>query len=227
MRFPPPAKAGGFQRKIFMKKVQVFTWILALAILLSGCLTFELKDEREMPTFYEIALVTHTPPGYVPGQATAGATAVATALPSKTPTTEPTSTPLPSPTLVSPTPAFSSVVLVSTSCRQGPGESFPGASILTAGEKVTIVGRNPEATWWLVQKDDGTQICWALAEVIAMEGEFMSVAIMSALPTPTYSILAQPLPSPTQKARQKPPRATQAPPPAVTDTPAPYPSPSP
>ncbi len=210
-----------------MKKVQVISWILALAILLSGCLTFELKDERELPTFYEIALVTHTPPGYVPGQVTAVATAVATALPSNTPTAEPTSTPLPSPTAISPTPVLASLITADTSCRQGPGENYPGASYLTAGEMVTIVGRNPEATWWLVQKEDGTQICWAPAEVISVEGEFMSVAIMSALPTPTYSILAQPLPSPTQKARQKPPRATQAPPPAVTDTPAPYPYPSP
>lgn len=210
-----------------MKKVQVISWILALAILLSGCLTFELKDERQLPTFYEIALVTHTPPGYVPGQATAVSPATATALPSTTPTTGPTNTVLPSPTLITSTPVLASLVTADTSCRQGPGVSFPGASILTAGETVTIVGRNPEATWWLVQKDDGAQICWAPAEVIAMDGEFMSVAIMSALPTPTYSILAQPLPSPTQKARQKPPRATQAPPPAVTDTPAPYPYPSP
>jgi uncharacterized protein YraI len=206
-----------------MKKIPVLYWILASAIILSGCLTFELKDEREMPVFYEIALVTHTPQGYVAGQATA----TATALPTSTPTAEPTSTALPSPTMISPTPAFTSLMIADTACRQGPGDNYPGASFLISGETVTIVGRNPEATWWLVQNEDGAQICWAPAEVIAMEGEFMSVAIMSALPTPTYSILAQPLPSPTQKARQKPPRATQAPPPAVTDTPAPYPYPSP
>jgi uncharacterized protein YraI len=214
---------NGHKKEIFMEKVKLLSWILISGVLLSGCLTFELKDEREMPTFYEIALVTHTPPGYVPGQATA----VATALPTNTPTTEPTSTPLPSPTVITPTPVLAFLVTADTSCRQGPGDNYPGASYLAAGETVTIVGRNPEATWWLVQNEDGAQICWAPAEVIAMEGEFMSVAIMSALPTPTYSILAQPLPSPTQKARQKPPRATQAPPPAVTDTPAPYPYPSP
>jgi len=206
-----------------MKKVQVYTWILAFAILLSGCLTFELKDEREMPTFYEIALVTHTPPGYVPGQATA----TATALPSKTPTTEPTSTPLPSPTSISPTPVLASLITADTSCRQGPGDNYPGASYLAAGESVILVGRNPEATWWLVQKDDGAQICWAPAEVISLEGEYMGVAIMSALPTPTHVTLAQPLPSPTQKARQKPPKATQVPSPGATATPAPYPYPSP
>lgn len=210
-----------------MKKVQVISWILALAILLSGCLTFELKDERELPTFYEIALVTHTPPGYVPGQATAVATAVATALPSNTPTTEPTSTPLPSPTLISPTPAFTSLVIADTSCRQGPGDNYPGASYLAAGETVNILGRNPEATWWLVQKDDGTQICWAPAGVITLQADYTGVAIMSALPTSTYSIQALPVASPTQKPRQKPPRATQAPPSAVTDTPGPYPYPSP
>lgn len=206
-----------------MKKIPVFFWIVASAIILSGCLTFELKDEREMPVFYEIALVTHTPPGYVPGQETATAIASLTS----TSTSEPTNTALPSPTVISPTPVLASLVKSDTSCRQGPGENYPGASYLVAGETVTIVGRNPEATWWLVQKEDGTQICWAPAELISLEGEYMGVAIMSALPTPTRVILAQPLPSPTQKVRQKPPKATQAPPPSATDTPAPYPYPAP
>lgn len=206
-----------------MKTLQVFSCILAFAILLTGCLTFELKDERQLPTFYEIALVTHTPPGYDPSRTTA----TATASPTSTSTSEPTSTPLPSPTIISPTPTLASLVNADTSCRQGPGENFPGASNLAAGEMVTILGRNPEASWWLVQKEDGTQICWAPTGVITLQGDYTGVAIMSAIPTPTYSIQAQPVASPTQKARQKPPRATQAPPPAVTETPAPYPYPSP
>lgn len=210
-----------------MKKVQVFSWILAIAILLSGCLTFELKDERAIPLFYEVALVTHTPQGYVPGQATAVATAVATATPTSTPTSSPTSTALPSPTVISPTPAISSIVLGDTSCRQGPGDNYPGASYLTAGESVTLIGRNPEATWWLVQKTDGSQICWVSVEAITIQGETMTVAIMSALPFPTYAFQAQPIASATQKPRHKPPKATQDVPPSATDTPAPYPYPSP
>ena len=206
-----------------MNRVQVISLTLAIAILLSGCLTFELKDERQFPSFYEIALVTHTPQGFIPGEATATQTTTATL----TSTPEPTSTPLPSPTPVSPTPAYTSIVKIDTFCRQGPGDSFPGSSNLTTGETVTLIGRNPETTWWLVQKDDGTQICWAPAEAILLEGEIMGVAIMSALPTPTYAFLAQPLSTPTQRARQRPPRATAAPPPAETDTPAPYPYPSP
>ena len=206
-----------------MKKAHVFSWILAIAILLSGCLTFELKDERAIPVFYEIALVTHTPQGYVPGQATA----TATATPTSTSTSSPTSTALPSPTVISPTPVLSSIVVEDTSCRQGPGDNYPGASYLAAGETVTLIGRNPEATWWLVQKTDGSQICWVSVEAITIQGETMAVAIMSALPSPTHVFLAQPFASATQKPRHKPPKATQEVPPSATDTPAPYPYPSP
>jgi len=97
--------------------------------------------------------------------------------------------PLPSLTPISPTPSFAAVVNTDAACRQGPGDSYPGSSYLTAGELVILLGRNPEATWWLVQKNDGAQICWASNDVITLQGDNMSVAIMSALPplrTPSY-----------------------------------------
>lgn len=202
--------------------IWIFKFFL-LSLLLVGCIKVELKDEREIPRFYEIALVTHTPSG----SEAAPPTATPTAIPSNTPTPTQTVTPLPSDTPISPTPASSAVVNTDAACRQGPGDSFPGSSYLTVGEVVTIVGRNLEATWWLVQKEDGAQICWASKDVLTLSGDTLGVAIMSALPTPTRAYFAQPMVSPTQRPRPRPPRATSVAPPGATDTPAPYPYPAP
>jgi hypothetical protein len=203
-------------------KIRVF-WCMLIPFLLASCIQVELKDEREIPKFYEISLVTYTPSG----SEIAIPTATATVTPTSSPTSTQTSTPLPSQTPISPTPSFAAVVKTDSTCRQGPGDSFPGSSYLTAGEVVILLGRNPEATWWLVQKNDGAQICWASNDVITLQGDTMSVAIMSALPTTTHAYLSQPTLSPTQKPRQKPPKATQVAPPSATDTPAPYPYPAP
>lgn len=198
-------------------------YFFLLSLLLVGCIKVELKDEREISGYFEIALVTHTPSGLE----TVPPTATATVTPSLTPTDTPTNTPQPSLTPVTSTPELLAVINSDSTCRQGPGESYPGSSYLTVGEVVIVVGRNPEATWWLVQKEDGTQICWASKDVLTLSGDTLSVAIMSTLPTPTRAIFAQPMVSPTQKSRPKPPRATSVVPPSATDTPAPYPYPAP
>jgi uncharacterized protein YraI len=207
---------------LMRKKIRVF-WCMLIPLVLASCIQVELKDEREIPKFYEIALVTYTPSV----SEIAPPTAMATDTPTITPTPTPTSTPLPSLTPISPTPSFAAVVNTDAACRQGPGDSYPGSSYLTAGELVILLGRNPEATWWLVQKNDGAQICWAANDVITLQGDNMSVAIMSALPTTTHAFLPQPTVSPTQKPRQRPPKATEVAPPSATDTPAPYPYPAP
>lgn len=204
------------------KSFRILGYIL-IPLIIVGCIKVELKDDREIPRFFEIALVTYTPSG----TEAAPATATATLPPTSTPTPNPTDTPLPSQTPVTSTPAVSAIVTADTACRQGPGDSYPGSSYLTSGESVILVARNPEATWWLVQKYDGAQICWASNDVLTLSGDALSVAIMSALPTPTRAYFAIPVTSPTQKPRSKPPRVTPVVPPSATDTPAPYPYPAP
>lgn len=206
-----------------MRNVFKFLGFILIPLLIVGCIKVELKDEREIPKFFEVALVTYTPSS----SQVAPPTATATATPTSSPTPTQTSTPVPSQTQIASTPVFSALVNADATCRQGPGDAFPASGYLTAGETVTLVGRNPEATWWLIQMEDGAQICWVSNEVLTLQGNTVSVAIMSALPTATHPYLSQPTQSPTQKLRQKPPRATTVAPPGVTDTPAPYPYPQP
>jgi hypothetical protein len=212
-----------------MKNTKNLAFLLISSILLAGCIKVELKDEREIPKFYEIVLVTFTPEGQLAGQATAtppappttqAPTATATAMPSDTPTSLPTATP------VSPTPTASAMVSMNAWCRQGPGVVYPGISLLTSGEMVTLLGRNLEATWWLVQPGGGEGACWASAGVISLIGEYPGLAIVTAPPTPVQANPVQPAAA-TQGPRQKPPRPAQGTPPSPTDTPNPYPYPAP
>lgn len=212
-----------------MKHFSRLVWILVWSVILAGCIKVELKDEREIPKFYEIVLVTFTPEGQIAGQATVtppppptaqAPTATATAVPSDTPTPLPTATP------VSPTPTASAMVSMNAWCRQGPGVVYPGISLLTSGEMVSLLGRNQEATWWLVQPGGGKGACWASAGVISLIGEYPDLAIVTAPPTPVQANPVQPAAA-TQGPRHKPPRPAQGTPPSPTDTPNPYPYPAP
>ena len=198
---------------------------------LAGCIKVELKDERVIPEFYQVVLVTHTPSGVVIEQRTATPPLTATQTDAPTPTATPlpsaTETSIPTPTPVSPTPIPGAVVSMNAWCRRGPGTIYPGISYLNIGEQVTLVGRNPEATWWLVQKNDGSQNCWGSAAVIDLRGESSGLAIVDAPPTPYQGSPFQANATATQRPRQKPPKSTPGVPPGATNTPDPYPYPAP
>lgn len=212
-----------------MKKAKNLLYLLIGAILIAGCIKVELKDEREIPKFYEIVLVTFTPEGQVAGQATAtlplppttqAPTHTATPVPSDTPTSIPTTTP------ASPTPIPSAMMSMNAWCRQGPGTIYRGISLLTAGESVTPIGRSQDATWWLVQSSGVEESCWASAGVLSLIGDHSGMAIVSAPPTPAHSNQTLATAAP-QRPRQKRSQPTQGATPGVTNTPNPYPNPYP
>jgi hypothetical protein len=200
-------------------------------IALAGCIKVELKDERVIPEFYQVVLVTHTPSIVVMEQDTAtpppSATHTQAPAPTATPLPSSTEISLPTATPVTPSPVPAAVVSMSTWCRRGPGTIYPGISYLSPGEQVTLVGRNPEGTWWLLQKSDGTPSCWASKAVIDLQGGSAELAIVDAPPTPYQGNPIQPNATATQRPRHKPPRSTPAASSAPTDTPDPYPYPPP
>lgn len=200
---------------------------MIVLLALSACIKVELKDEREISKFYEIVLITNTPEGGVISQPSATpppATLPPSPIPTETPV--PTETPLLTPTPVTPsqTPTPLAVVNQRAWCRRGPGTVYPGIDFLSTGEQVTLLGRNTEATWWLVQKSGTDQTCWASSAVIQLPDDAMGVAVVSAPPIPAQSFSQ---PTATQRARQRPPKPGQGTPAGPTETPNPYPGPYP
>ncbi len=210
-----------------MKNTKYLLYLLTGFFILTSCIKVELKDEREIPKFYEIVLVTFTPEGQIAGQATATpppSPTIQAPTPTATPVPSDTPTPLPTATVISPTPTPSAMVNMNAWCRQGPGIVYPGISILSAGEMVTPIGRNQDATWWLVQPPEGGGACWASAGVISLTGEYSDLAIVPAPPTPPVANLAA---AATQRPHQNPSEPSQGTSPGPTDTPNPYPYPAP
>ncbi len=80
-------------------------------------------------------------------------------------------------------------------CRFGPGQAYNIIDALLNGESASIVGRNAETTWWVIQtKSGGT--CWIWDGTVTLSGDTAGVPIMTAPPTPTFTPM--PVPGPSQ-----------------------------
>jgi uncharacterized protein YraI len=231
-----------------VRKLSSYVWSGLFVLLLAGCITVELKDERAIPTLFEIALVTHTP---LPGTTQPVApTALPPSPTSVTPTpVAPTETsspqPLPSDTPSSsqtPTPAatlpIEGVIFLNAACRQGPGLVYPVATYIKPGEAVQVNGQNDDASWWQVQLTGEISACWVSGQVIHLN---MTTAdrlpVINAPPTPPVVQMNVPTPTPTHRShpsKASGPTDTNVPPtseptsepttaPTPTNNPYPYP----
>ena len=114
----------------------------------------------------------------------------AAALPTAAPAT-PTSQPLPSATLLAPTatPAAPGSGLPGTAsgnlyCRTGPAPYYPAIDTMKAGDKVTVIGRQPEGdNYWLVTTPHG-KTCWVWGRWLNITGDTASLTIATAPPPP-------------------------------------------
>lgn len=113
-----------------------------------------------------------------------------------TPTPEPpTATPeppTPTPEPPTPTPEPKPEVVISNprvNVRSGPGADFDVLGQVLQGQRLAIVGRDPDGQWWQICCFEG-QNGWLAAEVVRAEGPLESVALAADLPTPTPAATA-------------------------------------
>jgi hypothetical protein len=103
-------------------------------------------------------------------------------------TPEPTATITYTPTI---TPTFTaSVPLVSvsvdTNCRFGPAAIYDWLGAILVGEIAEIVGKNYENTHlYIVNPDRPGEFCWITKQYANVEGELLSVPVLTPEPTPT------------------------------------------
>lgn len=104
------------------------------------------------------------------------------ALPTDTPL--PTNTPLPTDT---PLPTFTftpSVPTVTTNdqpvnCRLGPSTAWLPISALNLGQSSQIVGKNSDASWWLIQDPlSPGRNCWVAASVTSASGNLSGLQVV-------------------------------------------------
>ncbi len=83
-------------------------------------------------------------------------------------------------------------------CRYGPGMAYDVAGYLLAGQSARIVGRNAESTWWVIERVDGSGVCWIWDEVVTVSGDTSGVPIVTppAAPTDTPTPQAEPAAAP-------------------------------
>jgi uncharacterized protein YraI len=92
----------------------------------------------------------------------------------------------PTPTPPTPTPAkVTLTVSVDTNCRSGPGKPYTIISILRIGTTAEVVGRNMEATFWVIQNPDGSGQCWVWGKYATTSGPAFGLPVLEIPPTPT------------------------------------------
>jgi len=74
--------------------------------------------------------------------------------------------------------AIIGVVSVSSArVRSGPGTQYLVVAGLRSGEQVTILGRNPDDTWYQIELPDGTS-GWASAELLQLQDEGQEIPLV-------------------------------------------------
>jgi hypothetical protein len=68
-------------------------------------------------------------------------------------------------------------------CRSGPGTDYPNLVFVSAGETLSIIGKNQNQTWFQVLVDEDTT-CWIGVDVLTVSGDTTSVAVVEAPPPP-------------------------------------------
>lgn len=147
---------------------------------------------------------------------TVAQTAVHTAIstqPSATMSIEPSSTASPTilaTTIVAPTQVIPTAIVIAESLRmrEGPDTLFNTIATYKLGERLTILGRNSEASWVKVRDGDG-QEGWMAVEFLELNVDLLSITVVASPPIPTPRPTNTAVPAPT--ARPNLPAPTAAP----------------
>lgn len=131
------------------------------------------------------------------GQTPQGSVQPPTALPTSTPPTPPTESITATPTNT-PTPTVPQVtVSENTNCRVGPGKVYDYIGALLVGEKATIVAKNADESYWVIENPDANGTCWLWGYYATVSGNTDNLPIYTPPPTPTPTCTQTPSVTPT------------------------------
>ena len=103
-----------------------------------------------------------------------------------------------------------------SNCRSGPGSAYEITGSLSQADSSSVVGRNNDSSWWVIERPGGSGNCWIWAELVQLSSTECEIPIVAApplpptdTPTPTSTPTATattvdnqppPIPSPQQPA---------------------------
>ncbi len=170
-----------------------FTTTATIGIVLDAANTIAETDENNNSVVKTIECVGEAP------------LAAATASPEITGTIEPSLTPTTQ--IVCPPQA---VALQDAKCRAGPSKAYDVVGGLSAGNAATVIGRNPDNTWYLVEGAAGRS-CWISASLLSLSTDQCRIPIGPVPPLPTTPV---PQPEEPEIEPQQPSGEDTTPPPA-------------
>jgi uncharacterized protein YraI len=123
--------------------------------------------------------------------------------PTPPPAEPPTATPSPAPAEITVT------VLQNMNVRGGPGTNYSVVGAGQAGQSTKVIGRNADGTWLQVEYPSADGKGWVFTELVQVNGNAQTVAVVEAPPPPAVVAAPAPAPAPAEEQPQ-----AEAPPPA-------------
>ncbi|MBM3121283.1 MAG: hypothetical protein FJZ97_03745 [Chloroflexi bacterium] len=136
------------------------------------------------PTLTPTSTPTQTPSQTATTTPSATAPATSTPVPTETPTPDYTPTVTLPPSLTptpTATPELRGRVREQANCRYGPGAAYLYEWGLYPGNRVTVLGRNQDATWLYVDPWTYVDFCWVKASLLDLNGDPLVVPQMTTL----------------------------------------------
>jgi uncharacterized protein YraI len=74
--------------------------------------------------------------------------------------------------------------LSGANCRSGPSPDYPVIASLAAGQEATVVGRNADSSWWVLEYPSAAATCWVWGEIVSLSTDTCDVSVVDAPPLP-------------------------------------------
>jgi len=103
--------------------------------------------------------------------------------------------------------------LSGANCRSGPSPDYPAMASLAEGQEATVVGRNADSSWWVLEYPSAATTCWVWGEIVSLSTDTCDVSVVDAPPLPPTET---PTPTVTPTFTPTTPAADTTPPSAPT-----------
>ena len=88
-------------------------------------------------------------------------------------------------------------VSTNTNCRTGPGVQYDNIGALLIGQVGTLVGKNSQTGYWIINNPGKTGTCWLYPQYATISGNTANLQEYSIPPTPTPTLTPTFTPTPT------------------------------
>jgi hypothetical protein len=96
------------------------------------------------------------------------------------------------PILVTPSPSATpeAVIVISTQCRNGPGENYQSITDVSPNQNAVVLGKDSSDSYWLIQTSSGE--CWVAAQDLTIIGNTQNIPEVTPSPSTSSGVPARP-----------------------------------